>query len=225
MSLRIGIDIDDVITASTSRFVNFYNGATGSRFSLTDITAWDWADFTNDKVTREQFKALYNAFVSTGEIERLLPVPGAVMAINELSRRHDIYFVSARTSNGISDTYRWFEKYELPMDKVYFDKDKGWQAKVHNLDIFVDDGLHNLVNVKNTNPRTRTIVYTRPWNELDGGQRHAIDYRAKDWRDVKLYVTGIERGRLLEEDGTDPDLIWGPQRASRWLLPESQRDE
>ena len=216
--LHIGIDIDDVVSNTLSRMLNFYNRAYRKNIPFHEITSWDLTNHLPGMDREEQVRELIKGFTYTHSFRTVTPVDGAIEGITRWRQQgHKLSFVSARNSSAISDTYKWFEEHGLPVERVYFDRDKGWHSRYHDFDVFVDDGIHNLVNIRAANPNTRTVLFDRPWNQDIGGEAHAVDYRAKDWETLDRYVSGIARGKTLTRDNYLPWL--------EWRLPKVYRDE
>lgn len=233
--MKIISDIDDVVTETMSSAVNLYNKLYGDLQRFEDLTEWDLTRVLPELKTKEAVQNFFKTYSLAGKHAKVGAVYRAVPSIRELQGQgHEVLFVSARASSGIGDTYRWFARHGLPIDNLYFDKDKGWQARYHEPDIFIDDGIHNLVEVKIASPTTATVLFDRPWNRNNGGEKHAIDYVARDWRGVMDIITGIQRGRRIERGETSM-----PAQHSRWtgtriddrqylpadFLPEVFRDE
>lgn len=216
--LHIGIDIDDVVTNTLSRVLNFYNRAYRKNIALEDVTSWELLNHLPGMDRPEHVRELFKGFTYTHSFRTVTPIDGAVETITRWQDEgHELSFVSARNSGAIPDTYKWFAEHGLPLERIYFDRDKGWHAQHFEFDMFVDDGIHNLVDIKAANPSTKTVLFTRPWNQNIGGQTHAVDFRANNWASLDRYVSGIARGKTLSRDNYLPWLDW--------RLPEVYKNE
>jgi uncharacterized HAD superfamily protein len=115
-------------------------------------------------------------------------VPGSVPTITRLAEEgHEIFFISARGSKAIDSAYKWFYAHSLPLRNMYFNREKAWLVDKLGIDVFVDDGVHNLEAIAERNPHVETILFSRPWNET-AVTRYA-HHRAKDWVQVRRIIT------------------------------------
>lgn len=197
--MKIGLDIDDCIADYVGTFIAFVNRVHGTQYTLEDITDYSLAESL--KHPEERIGSAMNHFLHAGELRELPEIKGAVHAVHTLyAEGHKLYFVTSRSSRATHDTYRWFAQRNLPVERIYFDKDKAWHAVHHGIDLFVDDNLKNLDKIADANPKTRTIVFDRPWNRVPLNRAHG---RAQGWEQVLDYITThkdylAEQRRLFE---------------------------
>lgn len=174
MPTVIGIDLDGILVDYESAFRSF-------------VEDWKWQEpgsiprasdwhFSNWPISNhEEFLDLHNMAVTYGLFFYADPIPGAVEAINSLSRDgYKIRIISHRflprteRSLVMEDTGKWLAKHKVCYDDVCFIEDK---CSV-SCDVLVDDAPHNLrghqvpltlayeYNKEATCPRFET------WNEL-----------------------------------------------------------
>lgn len=196
MRLRIGIDLDDVVTESVKEMAQFHAKVRG--MSVPNIQEWeDLRQMEGIDGDPERMHHFLAYFTDQGGFRNVPAVPGAVEHIRDLLEGGDeLYFISARNSRGISDTYRWFEERGLPIDKMFFDRDKAWQYETHKLDVMVDDGMHNLEAIRERVPQAETIVYHRPWNLILSRFAHR---RARSWGEVWGHIEHVRQELAYEQ--------------------------
>ncbi len=139
--MKIGIDIDDVITQtyeSTLKYLSKY-----------------YPNFNIDKEENLSDKKTYDFLVKHIEDiqENAKLMPGVKKAMDELKEMgFKIIIITARGGqlkyNHKKVTEEYFKKHKLPYDKIYYgDINKGDAALTENLDFFIDDRIYNLDDV------------------------------------------------------------------------------
>lgn len=207
MSLKIGIDLDDTVTQTMNEVLHVHNSLRGEARKIESIRGWRANEYLG--ISQEEFSHLLDTLAINHHFLYVDEEPAAVATIKRLQAEgHETYFISARRSSGIADTYRWFEEQGLPVKNLYFDRDKAWHVRHHGLDVLVDDGVHNIHAAMKEG--AQGIVYTKPWNR----DARNIQWRANSWDGVYNIVQGLQRGRVIEETGHVPSDIW------KWRLPE-----
>jgi len=94
-------------------------------------------------------------------------IPGAVEAVNILSKFYDISLVTARGTffNGQEDTVHRIKQDKIPYENIIFSASKGDVAKRLNLRIFVEDHLKNAINIKEKSPNTLIYLVNAEYNQ------------------------------------------------------------
>jgi uncharacterized HAD superfamily protein len=178
MRLRIGCDIDGVIAD--------YGKASYQRLAALDVdglrvpfrpdmqTEWNWQKHHFTPAQLEEFSTI------SAQPEFWLRQIGPLatyderMAICELTRRHNVYFITHRPMGTEHATREWLTSMLTPRHQgqiVYCGKDdKGVLAQGMKLHSFVDDLPTNLYNIEQaTGGRTKTFLYDQPWNRVRPG--------------------------------------------------------
>ena len=128
------------------------------------------------------YKYLYNE-----KLFKLLSIKNnAANIIETIIKDHEVYIVTANTSYncGVCDDKIDFIKKFLPffpIKNVIFINNKS----LLNLDILIDDGLHNLENFKGIK-----VVFDRPWNQ-DYSFPIKYDCRITSWDNNILSIINI----------------------------------
>lgn len=181
--LRIGVDIDDVVADYIAALVDHYNHVYGTEYRYSDIKYWNLYETLVELENPETMKVFIDSFVYHPMFENIPQVEDAWEAIKYLQLQgHDIFFITSRTSKSIDRTYKWLFANGFPIERVFFNKDKGWLAKRLKLDFHIDDGPHNLMSVHEGSPDTCLVLFNRPWNE--GVDVPVLHDRVNGWKQV-----------------------------------------
>lgn len=189
--MKVGLDIDDVIVQYVPSLTNFYNKVYDDNVSTNNITAWDLKTSYEKAGGTEAVRSLMEAFIQHPSFVQMPEVPGATAAVRRLMEEgHEVYFISARGSKAIDSCYKWFYANNLPLKNIYFNREKAWLVDKLGIEVFVDDGMHNLNDI-GTKTSCSTIIFDQPWN------RHAnattAHYRASGWPEVMRTIGGIAK--------------------------------
>lgn len=146
------LDVDDVIADLVPAWLKQYNYLYMDDLKIEQITGWDIASYTKPECSREKFFGI----LEDGSIyENVRPIQGAQYGIQELQKKHDVYFVTA----GYYKTKReWLKGYGLLMDDTEFIV--CYDKNLIRGDILIDDRFDNIEKFPG-----KGILFTRPWNE------------------------------------------------------------
>lgn len=195
---KAGVDVDDVIAEFVPRFISLYNRVFAANHHVNEIRQWDMSTPLTKLRKPGLYKGAIEFFAQTGAYKNLRPVPGALEGVKRLQADHDVYFITARPLAAIHDTYEWFEKHSLPIDKLIFDGDKAWHGKRLGLDVMVDDRVANLDAMRAAG--INSVLYNQPWNQTPQNTTR-VTYahpRAYDWDEIVSKVRD-EVGRRSDQ--------------------------
>lgn len=172
--MKIGIDIDGVLTNFVDTFIELVKERFGSRFAVEDIRDHDLY-----KVLGIDKKEAFQLVVET--LNRPLePQKGAIEAVRGLSQSHEIYFITARPNGTEAVTGEWLRSHGLPTERLVFRKEGNKHEHEVNLDVIIDDNIEEVVGW--IGKATMIIIFDHPWNKSLNIRNHFI--RAYGWRDV-----------------------------------------
>ena len=169
MSLRIMLDIDDVLFGLVDNIVHYMR----KRGWVPDgeVDRWDMHECFG--MTRDGFWEV----VSDGYVDGLLlqpPYDGVCATLTALRDEggHTVHLATARGFEGDlaalvrQDTVRWLTQHEVPHDSLTFTKDK----TVIDADVYLDDGVHNVEALQRAGKRAylRDQPHNRSADHLDG---------------------------------------------------------
>lgn len=150
--LRVGLDVDDILYDCNAFALARLCREEGidPPLSIYDIESWGENGGAADGRVR---------YFSDPEFVASQPVlPGAVEFVRELSRRADVFFVSAVPASCMSARaqrlcrdFPW-----VPEGNILL----GTRKDLVKLDILLDDGAHNITH----SPATYPVLFRKPWN-------------------------------------------------------------
>jgi len=195
-TLRIGIDIDDVLIKSVDRAVEMYNEAFG-----TAITRDTWYDFSDLEVWGDDdLRVLVNRVVglfSSDAFASVQPLEGANDVLNHLKREgHELFAVTGRSESIRKQTLFVLDKCYPDLfenDTVFFvdhyshDGEKASKADVSaelQLTHFVDDQIEHVNSLSRAGIKTVLFSQDYKWNQT-GADDNVI--RLNDWQSVGVF--------------------------------------
>lgn len=188
----IGIDIDDVLIDFNSSIIQFHNQTYQTNFKLADIVQFEFEKLWNCS-TEEVFHRV-NTFYNSPLHLKIKPVKGAITALNQLSREHQIIAISARPTTTASLTKKLLDNYfKDNISKIVltnaFSLTGRRQTKSEvclkmGVSILIDDGLHNVLECSQKN--IQSILLKRPWNQTLTSEdlKSKGIYTANDWPEI-----------------------------------------
>ncbi|MDA8228061.1 MAG: hypothetical protein M0T74_10270 [Desulfitobacterium hafniense] len=141
MSLRIGVDIDGVVSDSYPVWLQELNRHYGKNITVLE-------DYEMHLVFDVPWDDMNDFFVRNVEQLFTLPKPmkGAKEGIEKLIQLgHEIIYITARSPEEEEVTLRWFRKHQIPYTNVLFSglKSKVDLVKQWKIELFVEDYLVN----------------------------------------------------------------------------------
>lgn len=165
--MEIGIDLDNCLNNMNSVWVKEYCEKFNDNLTIDDVHCWDIHKYTKSK-SKDIYSLLTNSFFDT-----LSPLPQSIEATQELSEDHELFVVTATTSNTLHTKVLWLEKYfpHIPKENII----STYRKDLVNVDLLIDDASHNIISFPN-----RKIVFDYPWN-----RDLLYEYpRAKNWLEI-----------------------------------------
>lgn len=120
--MKIAVDIDEVLARGLATYLNYFNSTYGTNFSEVDFTA-DKGFWEVLGVAEEDIDQISKHYRASHHAKDWLLVPGAVEAITELSKQHELVVISNREAAGHEPTRQWLKRnFGNAFDKVIFTK-------------------------------------------------------------------------------------------------------
>lgn len=180
----IGIDIDNVIADSESKFRNKLNNSYGLALKRKDIKTFNFYECT--PITKEQEKKALDEFEAEGEYKKLRLIQFSKKCINILFKKNTIILITSRPERVKKDTEMWLQKRKIPYNKIVFSKNKSLYYK--NFDIVIEDKWENAFEIAKKG--TEVILLDYPWN------RKSIEleniFRVKNWKEILELIENKE---------------------------------
>jgi uncharacterized HAD superfamily protein len=171
--MRIGIDIDNVISETVPPLLKQINRIFHEKLNMNNIYMYDFHAILgiSEAEMKERFwdkqKIIENVFKTAN------PVKGAADAIKILSSNNEIILVTDRPKEYMRATKEWLGRWQISFDeKEIWHMVGGVKMKhayaefrsIHGLgfDAFVDDNLEDVIML--TQHCKKVFLYKRPWN-------------------------------------------------------------
>ena len=165
--MRIGVDIDEVLAELNKKLITYMNTQHNYSCSYDDLKEYSLNKCFN--VSEKEFDHVYFSFFESPDVESIEPVDNSVNIIKDIAKEHEIIIITARQSFHEKQTTEWLEKYYPGIFKeIYFtnqdeEGSKGDIALKHNIDLHIDDAIHNCNTV--TEKGIPCLLFNRPWNQ------------------------------------------------------------
>lgn len=165
--MRIGIDIDGVLRDLHQPLLDAWYRLTGIHKTKADITKWEIHECLECEKAGYPAAEFYEWWLTNRALMRFAPViPDCVTALTVLTKRHELYIVSAPVYPvGRHTTLDWIED-NLPdvWNGIFFGEDKG----ILQVDALIDDYW---VNLDASQAQTK-LLFWQPWNASQTQYRH-----------------------------------------------------
>lgn len=173
MSLKIGIDLDEVVYPFVDVFRRWLVEERGIRAAEDCPRPTHWGFFKDWGLTTDTFMEEFVAGIQAGCIfHEGDPIPGSIEGLHELAERgHELIFITARHIPGAESqarraTLKWLASHDVALSGLCISEDKG----ALQTDIFLDDAEHNYDSLE-ADGETMPVLLTRKWNEDHPGRR------------------------------------------------------
>lgn len=183
MRKKFGIDIDGTVTCP-STFVPYLNEAFKLNITLNDIKEYDLTPLVD--ISEEEFSKWFL------EKEPLIysqsPLAtGAKEVLTQWTKKHELFFISARGSHLLQLTEEWFTKNNLAFHHIDLigTHHKVEAAKHYGVDIFFEDKHDNAVSI-HEECGIPVLLFNTPYNQ-DPIPKGVI--RVNDWIEAEKWVT------------------------------------
>jgi|SRR3989344_5252880 len=184
--MKIAIDIDEVITDTTTALVNYYNrNYNGRRLRFDDFTQYHIEDVLG--ISKKEGEAIFERFFNSGEFDKIIPIEGAINSIRDLARENDISILTARPDSYRGKTENWFDKYLQEFKKriIYSDDaSSNYRTKAEicrNMEIGLILEDHFRYSVECANAGIDVVLFDKPWNK---NIKHKRIKRVKNWNEA-----------------------------------------
>lgn len=162
MRKRFGIDIDGTVTCPAS-LVPFINSDFNLNLTLNDLTQYDLTPFVNvssDELAQWFLKKEPEIYANSPLAE------GAKEILMKWEQQHELYFISARSTNLLNITKEWFVNNQLKFDHIDLigSHHKIEAAKNYRVDLFFEDKHDNAVMI-HEECKIPVILFNTPYNQ------------------------------------------------------------
>lgn len=186
--MKIGIDLDDVLADMMPVLLTYHNDVYGTTLTKDDIWSyrfWDVLQVSQEEAIKRVFD-----FERSSRMLTILPLPGAVQAVETLGDNHELSIITARDSEFAESTKHWLARHFPDVfSGIHFanhysststPRSKGDICKEIGIEVMIDDSFSNVVSCHGV--CQSTLLFDAPWNVheqlLDGMHRVA------SWHDI-----------------------------------------
>lgn len=191
-TMRIGIDIDEVIADTLTAIIEFHNGTYGTAFTRGDVVHYlgDVLGDREEECTRKIFE-----FFETDHFTAVTPIAGAFPALRILKDRgHELVIITARPESISAKTQAWVDRYYPELfSGIYFGnrhaptgdvRTKSELCRAAGATVLIEDDLYH-ANECSTNG-VNVLLFDYPWNQ---GILPDRVHRVFSWDDVIRMVS------------------------------------
>jgi len=184
--MKIGVDLDDVVFEFTKEFIKFYNPRYGKEIKFEDVKTYHFPDIFD--ISLKEVVDMIDEMVKQG-IGRNLPFCDyAKESIVDLSKEHDIFFITSRTirRGTLESLKRLFPelKFELIFSSNFSvgneGKTKGEICNEKNIDFMIEDTKEHAKDIAGRG--IKVLLLNKPWNE--DYKEHPNIIKVNNWKEV-----------------------------------------
>lgn len=167
--MKIGIDIDEIVVEFLRGYLDFYNGIHNTNFKFEDNFSCRFEELLN--TSEEKVAKIMHDFFNTKNFENLDLVDGIRELILEISKNHQVVFITARHLRTKEKTRVFLEKHfpNLPL-RVFHTGDyyKGSKTKAeiceqHGIDFLIEDNEDYARTCADKG--IKVFLLKKPWNK------------------------------------------------------------
>lgn len=175
--MKIGIDIDNVITNTFKDLADYFNDFFGIKASSEEVVRI---------MRKKKLKMWLYWFKSWNEkmMTKVTPIEGAIESIKALHLNHDISLITSRLSIFNSQTKEWLEKHGIPYHSLHHAKEKTKHKKAPGCDIFIEDNIDECEIL--ADHCKKVFLLDQPWNKRAFSQKNII--RVNNWDEIIKHI-------------------------------------
>ncbi len=160
--MRLGIDLDGVVTDFNTGWTKIHREEFGSDVTPDDVVTWDClAELGGFRDMREFWRWASPKEHRPSIFRHLDPYPDAIETLHELRRlRHEVVIVTTKPGWAVPDTFRWLADHDVPTNEVHIIDDK----HLVDCDVYLDDSPFKLDDYAAHRADRLICRYVRPWN-------------------------------------------------------------
>lgn len=189
--LRLMVDMDEIIVNCLAPWLRAYNQDYGTDLKVGDLRDWDFKG-----VLDERCRDIHHYIRQPGFFAALQPLPGALETLGRLAALKTFYgkkildiviCTATRTPGAAQDKLDWFNQHLAFCGKrnFFIGHRKNWLKA----DVYIDDGPHNIQDIRTDWPSAHILTIAYPYNE---SVQHLTNIRADGWSNPEAAWLAIE---------------------------------
>ncbi len=188
----IALDMDDILCNTQEIFIKFYNETYNENLDFDDFDKYDISDIKD--ISKERGSQILEEFDKSSYFDMIRPLENAQKVVSELSKKHKLIIITARTSEVKNQTKKWIKKYFPKIKEIFFVSDnylaytckKSSVCKDIGADIIIEDKKNFAIDCSNSG--IKVLLFDYPWNRKIGEHDRII--RINSWDNVleKIYL-------------------------------------
>jgi uncharacterized HAD superfamily protein len=192
--MKIGIDFDDVLAPSIIWFRRYLNEKHNKHIQKLYMD-----EIHKLEMSKDEFFEAWDNYCNTENTE-ILPLADSIEIIERLSKKHELYIISARSEYLKDSTMKWvnthfpnlFKDVHL-VNRTFRDQPvkKSTVCKQHKIHIMIDDSLENLIDCKDAG--TKGIWFTQYLTSKNNDYKDKNIIIARSWLDVERQIEKYEK--------------------------------
>ena len=192
--MRIGLDLDEVLSRFVLGLVEYYNSTYKTSLKLEDFHSYKfWEVWGGTK--EDTIKKVWN-FRNTEYFKNLRPLEGSQQAVQLLSQNHELYVITSRPIEIYEETALWLQKnFPDKFARLEFTKNiwtklggdmktKSELCKDLSIDAIIEDTLEYAVECASEGIEVLLLNY--PWNQSNSLPKNIT--RFDSWDDILKYI-------------------------------------
>jgi uncharacterized HAD superfamily protein len=190
--VRIAVDIDGVLLDLVITFCEIFNERYNTHYTKEDVSNWEF--FNDWNITEEEaFEIFFQIYENTMDVPFIDEKASEYM--RKLNINHDVYILSARTSQYKSQIIEKLNFHNIKKGVHYKElilvHHKPYDQKQnYNFDVYIDDNPHLAETIKNIKERY-LLLYDQPWNQDFNCKNNII--RVHNWKEVYDTIISLSK--------------------------------
>lgn len=185
--MKIGIDLDDTVWKFHEKFFEFYNEKYGTNYKYEEYKIYDIGKYFN--IERKDALILVDEYESLKKYEILPLIDNVEKSLIDLSKNHEIYFITARSTKTKDIVLKRLEKiFSHKNHNVIFMHNENWEKINEKVDFCLSEGIDVIIDDNFDNLRLcseegiKGILITCPWNANEELDKKII--RVNSWNEI-----------------------------------------
>lgn len=192
--MKIGIDIDDVIVEFARVYLIKYTEKYGKEFDFENLFSFNlWEPL---KISKEEDFSLADEYYDSSDFENIPLLEKAKESILELSKYHELIFITSRPLKIKEKTLSYLNKHFSGINhNIFFTNDifkNQIKSKVEvriqeNVDFMIEDNKDYALSCANNG--INIILFDKPWNK---NIEHENIRRVDNWKEAMIILKNAD---------------------------------